>query len=130
MIYTILTSRNTKTVFKVGENWAKPETAEVRLIDSRLTEDNGGLEVREMTVEAARQLYRETLAAAPAELQAVAKKFKVGDKVAVRNVGVAYVREVDTVPNGRGYTLFFVAGKGLGKCGGGWNDSMDIWKVA
>ena len=76
----------------------------------------------QLTVEEARCQYRELLAVAPTELQSTAAKFKVGDHVAVRNLGLAVVKWVDRTLNSRGYELRFYHGKAKGTVGNGYSD--------
>ena len=49
---------------------------------------------------------------------AESSKFKAGDKVTIRGIGIGYVRSV----NDFGYTIYCVAGSFAGKCGDGWLD--------
>ncbi len=75
-----------------------------------------------LTVAEARTQYREMMAVAPAELQATAANFKVGDHVAIRNLGLAVVKWVDRTLNSRGYELSFYHGKAKGTVGNGYSD--------
>ncbi len=74
-----------------------------------------------------RKLYRDTLAAAPADLQVYATEFRVGDRVKVqtmRGVQSAVITHADRTANGRGYTLRFLCGLSAGAIGDGWQDNQ------
>lgn len=82
-----------------------------------------------LTIDAARSLYREMLAEAPADAQDRADKFKVGDHVCVENLGLAVVKRVDRTLNGRGYELRYYHGKAAGTVGNGYFDHHYIRRI-
>ena len=115
MQYIINTGKFSRVTFEILETSAVVRT----------TPEAGETSTVTMTVEAARNLYRATLAAAPAELQDYAAAFAVGDKVKVqtmKGVQFAVVTHADRAANSRGYTLRFICGSSVGSCGDGWHD--------
>ena len=82
-----------------------------------------------LTIEEARSLYREMMAAAPVEAQYRADKFKVGDHVCVENLGLAVIKRVDRTLNGRGYELRYYHGKAAGTVGNEYFDHHYIRRI-
>ena len=116
MRYTIHTGKYSRVTFEIFGTSATVTT----------TPDQGDSTTATMTVEAARSLYRSTLAAAPADLQQFATKFAVGDRVKVqtmKGVQFATVTHADRTANSRGYTLRFFCGAAAGSVGDGWQDT-------